>query len=194
VGGVRGSPDGREVLFSSDRLSRQYDLFRRSADPGGQDTLFSSAPGSKFAEGWSEDGGTIAIVHGDEGARRVAFVRGNWDADRLAQVLSNLVANAIQHGGGTPVRVSANEQGDGVSLTVHNGGAPIPAELMPTIFEPLARGINQGDMHNIGLGLFIAQALVRAHGGEISVKSSTDDGTTFTAWLPKFESGAPPAV
>jgi Tol biopolymer transport system component len=69
------SPDGREVLFSSDRLTGQYDLFRRSADPGGQDTLFSSAPGSKFAEDWSADGETIALVRGNEGARRVSVVR-----------------------------------------------------------------------------------------------------------------------
>ena len=65
---------------------------------------------------------------------------GDWDADRLAQVVSNLLGNAIQHGGGTPVTLTAREDGDAVTLAVHNGGAPIPPEALPLIFEPLARG------------------------------------------------------
>jgi signal transduction histidine kinase len=109
---------------------------------------------------------------------------GNWDADRLAQVVSNLVGNAIQHGDGTPVTVAAVDEGDEVTLTVHNGGA-IPPNLMPSLFEPLARGGNDGGGHSIGLGLFIARMIVSAHGGEISVRSSREHGTTFTARLPK---------
>jgi signal transduction histidine kinase len=63
---------------------------------------------------------------------------GEWDADRLSQVVSNLVGNAIEHGNGTPITVSGQEQGDLVFLTVHNGGPPIPSELLPSVFEPLA--------------------------------------------------------
>ena len=94
---------------------------------------------------------------------------GDWDADRLAQVVSNLFGNAIQHGGGTPVTLTAREEGDAVTLAVHNGGAPIPPEALPFIFEPLARGQaeNATGSHSIGLGLFIARAIVSAHGGEI---------------------------
>jgi signal transduction histidine kinase len=112
---------------------------------------------------------------------------GNWDADRLAQAVSNLVGNAIQHGQGTPVTISAEDEGDDVSLAVHNGGAPIPPNVMPSIFEPLARGEAEGAAHSIGLGLFIARAIVAAHGGEISVKSSSEQGTTFTVRLPKLQ-------
>lgn len=54
-------------------------------------------------------------------------LRGEWDADRLTQVASNLVGNAIQHGGGTPITLSGREHGDSVTLTVHNGGSPIDA-------------------------------------------------------------------
>lgn len=112
---------------------------------------------------------------------------GNWDVDRLAQVVSNLVGNAIQHGDGTPVTITAEEEGDDVSLAVHNGGAPIPPNVMPSIFEPLARGGAESGGHSIGLGLFIARAIVSAHGGDISVTSSSDQGTTFTVRLPKLE-------
>lgn len=112
-------------------------------------------------------------------------LRGEWDTDRLAQVLSNLIGNAIQYGDGTPITVTAGDQGDSVSLAVHNGGPPIPPDVLPTVFEPLTRGHQQGKGHSIGLGLFIARTIVLAHGGEIQVTSSPDAGTTFTVTLPK---------
>jgi signal transduction histidine kinase len=71
-----------------------------------------------------------------------------------------------------------------VTLEVHNGGPAIPPEVLPFVFEPLARGGAEGGSHSIGLGLFIARAIVSAHGGHIEVKSSADDGTTFTVTLP----------
>ena len=112
-------------------------------------------------------------------------LQGEWDADRLAQVVSNLVGNGIQHGGGTPVRVTANQDGESVNLSVHNGGPPIPPDLLPAVFEPLARGYGETDEHSIGFGLFIARVIVSAHGGNIRVSSSADTGTTFTVSLPK---------
>jgi signal transduction histidine kinase len=112
-------------------------------------------------------------------------LRGDWDPDRLAQVVSNLIGNAIQHGGGTPVTLSGYEEGDSVTLAVHNGGPLIPPEVLPFVFEPLARGQPDSAGHSIGLGLFIARAIVSAHGGHIRVTSSTDAGTTFTVTLPK---------
>jgi len=112
-------------------------------------------------------------------------LHGQWDADRLAQVVSNLLANAIQHGGGTAITLTAQEQGDAVTLAVHNGGPPIPHQALPSIFEPLARGNTEAASHSIGLGLFIARAIVTAHGGDIQVRSSTEAGTTFTVRLPK---------
>lgn len=115
-------------------------------------------------------------------------LRGEWDADRLEQVVSNVVINAIQHGNGTPITLTGQEQGNSVTLTVHNGGPPIPPELLPYVFEPLARGRAEGASHSIGLGLFIARAIVSAHGGHIQVSSSADTGTTFTIALPKAES------
>jgi signal transduction histidine kinase len=112
-------------------------------------------------------------------------LRGEWDSDRLAQVVSNLVGNAIQHGGKTPVTLTAHGDDDSVTLAVHNGGPPIPPDVLPFVFEPLARGRGKSAGHSIGLGLFIARAIVSAHGGHIEVSSSADAGTTFTVVLPK---------
>jgi signal transduction histidine kinase len=109
---------------------------------------------------------------------------GEWDTDRLAQVVSNLVGNAIQHGSGTPITLIGQDQGDSVTLAVHNDGPCIPPEVLPFVFEPLARGRADGASHGIGLGLFIARAIVSTHGGDIQL-SSTDAGTTFTVRLPK---------
>jgi signal transduction histidine kinase len=117
---------------------------------------------------------------------RSGNLTGDWDADRLAQLVSNLVGNAIQHGNGTTIVLKAGEKGDRVSLAVHNHGAAIPEQSMPFIFEPLVRG-HDGDTsgHSIGLGLFIARAIAAAHGGEIQVSSSPALGTTFEVLLPR---------
>jgi signal transduction histidine kinase len=117
-------------------------------------------------------------------------LRGEWDADRLAQVVSNLVGNAIQHGGGTPITLTADDDGDWVTLAVHNAGSPIPEDLLPFVFEPLARGQAEDAGNSIGLGLFIARAVVSAHGGDIRATSSTDAGTTFKVRLPRHRSAA----
>src|SRR5438270_2620707 len=96
-------------------------------------------------------------------------LRGEWDTDRLAQVVSNLLGNALQHGAGTPVTLAANEDGHAVILTIHNGGAPIPPDVRPFVFEALTRGQRDATAGGIGLGLFIARAIVSAHGGDIQV-------------------------
>lgn len=117
---------------------------------------------------------------------------GMWDPDRLAQVVSNLVGNAVQHGQGTVVTLTAREEADSVTLEVHNGGDPVPAEALREIFEPLSRGNEETNDpgHSIGLGLFIARAIVSAHGGDVQVRSSSAGGTTFRVALPKNPSSA----
>lgn len=105
---------------------------------------------------------------------RLGDTRGVWDPDRLGQVLSNLVGNALRHGSpGTPVQIridgtAAHE----VIVTVQNGGV-IPKELLPHLFEPFRRGPG-AQRDGLGLGLFIVQHLVRAHGGDIEVSASGD--------------------
>jgi len=109
---------------------------------------------------------------------------GEWDSDRLAQVVSNLLGNAIQHGSPGPITVAAHDASGNVTLSVHNRGNPIPPAAQTSLFEPLARGDAAGT-GSIGLGLFIARAIVTAHGGEIGVRSEEGSGTTFEVVLPR---------
>lgn len=113
--------------------------------------------------------------------------QGVWDRQRLAQVVSNLIGNAIQYGKPeSPIDVSVRGEGDRVCLSVHNYGAPIPAEQLPTIFDPFRRGKRQTPRtEGLGLGLFICREMVRAHSGEIQVHSTEAEGTTFTVRLPR---------
>ncbi|QRO02163.1 PAS domain-containing sensor histidine kinase [Archangium violaceum] len=114
--------------------------------------------------------------------------RGSWDADRLSQVVQNLVLNALQHTTeDVPVRVRTWGEGEEVVLEVHNGGSPIPAEDLPRLFQPFQRGRNArpDGGRSMGLGLHITYHLVQAHGGGIRVRSSADEGTTFTVRLPR---------
>jgi len=113
---------------------------------------------------------------------------GTWDADRLAQLVGNLVSNAIDHGDShTPVRTRAIDEGDVVVLEVSNRGAPIPPDLLPTVFEAFRRrttGI--APSRGLGLGLFIARQIAHAHGGTIEVESSAEHRTTtVTVRLPR---------
>jgi hypothetical protein len=120
--------------------------------------------------------------------------RGEWDPDRLAQVLTNLLSNALSYSPpDTPVTVRTRGEDGTVLLEEHNQGAPIPAERLPQLFEPLERGAAQQDRmgRGIGLGLFIVRHIVEAHGGSITVRSGAKEGTTFTVHLPRQAAGRP---
>ena len=108
------------------------------------------------------------------------------DNDRLFQLLGNLIGNAMTYGDPTqPVTVTSLIARDEFVVSVHNAGEPIPAALLPTLFEPLVRGTDSGaETHSVGLGLYIVAEIVRAHGGRVAVQSTHADGTTFTATLP----------
>ena len=107
---------------------------------------------------------------------------GDWDPDRIAQVISNLVGNAVQHSDGE-VSVTLRGEADVVVLETHNGGPAIPRGVLSHIFEPGRRGDARSG--GLGLGLFIAQQIVLAHGGSIEVASNNGEGTTFTVALPR---------
>lgn len=113
------------------------------------------------------------------------------DPARLGQVLSNLMGNAVEYGDTSrpiTVRVAGNEP-DTVTITVHNLGAPIPPEIQKSIFQSWIRGqdVKNAPEHgtHLGLGLHIAKLIVEAHGGEISVSSNEQAGTTFSLTLPR---------
>jgi PAS domain S-box-containing protein len=111
---------------------------------------------------------------------------GQWDPDRIAQVVTNLVTNALKYSPeGTPVTVRTVGGEDAVTLSVHNKGEPISSELLPHIFEPMYRGTQDTASRSVGLGLYIVQHVVRAHGGELAVHSTREEGTTLTVRLPR---------
>jgi signal transduction histidine kinase len=119
---------------------------------------------------------------------------GHWDHDRLAQLVSNLAANACHHGTrGHPVTVRLDgTAGERVKLEVHNHGTISP-ELMPVLFEPLRSSDARKKRHQssgLGLGLYISQQIVLAHGGELRVESDDAQGTRFLIELPR----TPPAA
>jgi signal transduction histidine kinase len=105
------------------------------------------------------------------------------DSPRIGQLLSNLIGNALTHGDGAgPVRVAA-WSGDGrFELSVTNTGEPIPANTRARLFQPFAR-MTAGTTTGLGLGLYIASEIARAHDGTLSV-SSTKEATRFTLSMP----------
>jgi sigma-B regulation protein RsbU (phosphoserine phosphatase) len=110
---------------------------------------------------------------------------GEWDPARLAQLERSLLCNAIGYSpDGSEVRVLLNGNGHEVTLAVHNGGPPIPAQRWESIFQPIYRGADSAG-RSVGLGLYIARSIAQAHGGTISVTSSAREGTTFAVRLPR---------
>jgi PAS domain S-box-containing protein len=115
---------------------------------------------------------------------------GAWDEHRVLQAIANLASNAVQHGTpGSPVRVRLTGDEQHVAVEVHNRGT-IPGEILPRIFEPFRSGRHSGRRgEGLGLGLFIAKAIARAHGGGLEVDSA-DDATMFRLVLPRHTPGA----
>jgi signal transduction histidine kinase len=107
------------------------------------------------------------------------------DLGRVQQVASNLIGNALKHGAaeGT-VKVSAQAEESDLVLNVWNAGEPISPENLDKICEPFWRHSSTGNREGLGLGLYICSEIVRAHGGTLSVTSSQESGTSFTARLP----------
>lgn len=109
-----------------------------------------------------------------------------WDRSRIAQMLSNLVENALRHGAeDAPVTVRARRSAHGVVLEVHNRGQVIAPEERERIFDPFDRSLHgQTRREGLGLGLYITKLIADAHGGAIDVESSAAEGTTFRVRLP----------
>ncbi|MBA3464621.1 MAG: response regulator [Deltaproteobacteria bacterium] len=122
----------------------------------------------------------ILEVSGDE-------VDGNWDGDRLEQVITNLASNALHYGKtGAPIRLEVSSSEASAFLLVSNelAGAPIPADELEHLFDPFRRGRNSRNPDGLGLGLYIVCQIVRAHHGSIKVESD-QAGTRFRMTLPR---------
>lgn len=128
-------------------------------------------------------------------ARKIQFtssgdLRGSWDAGRLGQAVSNLLGNAVQHGAAdTPINVSVQGEHADVIVRLHNLGPVISPHAIAGLFSPFKRvdkdmgGASAST--SLGLGLYIVERIVTAHGGSIDVRSSREAGTLFTVRLPR---------
>lgn len=120
-------------------------------------------------------------------------LRGRWDEGRLTQVMANLIGNALEHGAqDAPVSVSVRGLKPELIIQVHNHGVPIAPSMMPRLFDPMKRrqtrgGRAPGASSHLGLGLYIAERIISAHGGTIGVASSATAGTIFTIHLPRID-------
>ena len=107
------------------------------------------------------------------------------DCSRIAQLLDNLLANALRHGAADQlVRVDARCENGFFELSVHNGGPPIEAGKRARLFQPFSRTLSDEPGPGLGLGLFIAAEIAKAHLGSLSVTSTEADGTRFTFRMP----------
>lgn len=143
-----------------------------------------------LAQLFAEELDQLRVVHPD---RQVDLdvadeCTGVWDGRRLQQLLCNLVLNAIKYGArDAPVRVSVTGDEAEVRLEVKNSGPAIERSALARIFDPLQRGRNDQDKNagsSLGLGLYIAREIAKAHGGEINVRSDEIE-TVFAVRLPR---------
>jgi signal transduction histidine kinase len=127
-----------------------------------------------------------------------AKLDGIFDESRLAQVLSNLIGNAIQYGSpDEPVSVRLAGDGDNVVVAINNRGATIAVDNIRTIFDPMVRiaanasnaDSDYTERTSLGIGLYISREIIHAHGGKVDVESSAADGTTFTMTMPRLPPG-----
>ena len=133
-----------------------------------------------------------AITKGSETTvRRSSALVGRWDRRRLDQVISNLIANAHEYGGGKPVEITLQGLDDSVRIEVRDYGAGIPLEHQQRIFERFeqARPRPGGTFGGLGLGLWICRQIVEAHHGRIWLESTVGSGSRFIVELPRHNSG-----
>jgi PAS domain S-box-containing protein len=111
-------------------------------------------------------------------------VTGTWDQLRIEQVVTNLLTNAAKYAAGCPVKVSVGKRGETAYVLVSDRGRGIPSDALERIFERFERAVDASDTSGLGLGLYIANQIVRRHGGRIQVESRLGEGATFKVELP----------
>ncbi|WP_165390742.1 sensor histidine kinase [Pseudoduganella lutea] len=124
-----------------------------------------------------------------------------FDEGRVAQMLSNLIGNALQYGSkDAPVAIGVTDTDREISIVINNRGPAIPPDKIASIFDPMVRIAASAcdededtERTSLGIGLFISREIALAHGGQVGVVSNAADGTTFTVTMPRWPGGARPA-
>lgn len=129
----------------------------------------------------------LGVVYPESQIRHVATGSAACMADpeRIKQLLGNLITNAVTYGAPDhAIEVYTSTTAMESIIDVANRGQPIPADMVPSLFEPMTRGQVDGSKRSVGLGLFIVSEIARAHNGAVSVTSTEAQGTRFTVTLP----------
>lgn len=180
----------RRLQNSAHRMRRMVDQvldFTRARSGGGIPIARKPADIHEICQHAVEE---IASVHPERAieAEYRGEGRGTWDTDRLAQVFSNLIGNAVTYGSAdAPVRILVDARHLDVECRVANRGTPIPEAVLPSLFDPFRRATQDksSGTQGLGLGLFIAQQIILAHGGTIGVRSTASEGTEFQFIIPR---------
>jgi len=187
--GEKPTRSATRIISSAERMSKMIDQlldFTRIRAAGGLQLQRSRIDLGAVCERVKEEieaGNPQCFI----ATKTVGNTGGLWDYDRLLQVFSNLVGNAVIHGS-TGCEVSIEADGSDTSdvvAYVRNGGT-IDPEVLPVIFDPFRGGKKRHNTKGLGLGLFITRQIVLAHGGEIAVTSNDTHGTLFCVKLPRF--------
>jgi len=187
----RNAAEYRETLEACQRASQRMrklieSLLELARLDAGQETLKRSKFDlSQTARDCVELVRPLAVARGIKIHCDLQPVEAHGDAERLAQVITNLLANAVQYNKDNgEVRVSAKEQDSMILLAVSDTGPGISSEDLPHVFDRFYRADSSRSSGQTGLGLAISKAIVEAHGGTIEVASQPGTGTTFTVVLP----------
>ena len=176
------------IRRSADRMERiisQLVDFARLRHAGGLELVRSKTDLERLAQQALQEA-TLAHPNREFLLLSSGEAWGDWDATRIEQVISNLLANAVKHGASGPITLRVRSSQGGATLSVQNDGDPIAENVRPYLFEPFRRGSVRAD--SLGLGLYIVKEIVRAHGGQVEVMSPDADGkTTFVVELPCAE-------
>jgi signal transduction histidine kinase len=132
----------------------------------------------------------FSLLHGDRFILSSGkTLKGHWDCDGIRRILENLLSNAVKYGeSGKSITVTLKQEDETALMEVHNFGNAIAPDQLENLFDAYVRVENSREIAGWGLGLSLVKGLTEAHGGEVSVKSSDTEGTTFQVRLPVTKS------